>query len=64
MSTAHLRNLLRKIMVLGQYWAVLFGTGSVSGWYWLIYDGTGSVQDSSGRYLVALGQYGAELADT
>ena len=51
-------------MVLGQYWAVLFGTGSVSGWYWLIYDGTGSVQDSSGRYLVALGQYGAELADT
>jgi len=54
-------------MVLGQYRAALFGTWwywvSI-GWYWLIYNGAGSVQGGTGRYLVVLGHYGAELVDT
>ena len=33
-------------------------------WYWLIYNGTGSVEGVTGWYLVALGQYEAELVDT
>ena len=47
-------------MVLGQYGAVLVGTG----WYWvsmkqywLIHDGTGSVEGGTGWYLVSITWY-------
>ena len=33
-------------------------------WNWLINDGIGSVQGGSGRYLVVLGQYKAERAES
>ena len=44
--------------------ATIWRRWGIMGQYWLVLDGTGSVWDGNGWHLVELGQYGAVVAGT
>ena len=43
-------------IIIGQYWLIHEGTGSVKGKYWLVCGDNGSVWGGTGWYLVRRGQ--------